>query len=72
MGVEPTGDILCPPTDLKSAKPTGTQPLPFRMTDYIVVYDLATVKRHSWFRGFPCQTSSANWLIFGSKAAIIG
>ena len=45
MGVEPTGDIWCPPTDLKSAKPTGTQPLPFGMTDYIVALDLATVKR---------------------------
>jgi hypothetical protein len=28
MGVEPTRDISCPPTDLKSAKPTGTYPLP--------------------------------------------
>lgn len=24
MGVEPTGDTECPPSDLKSAKPTGT------------------------------------------------
>ncbi len=29
MGVEPTEDIQgCPPTDLKSAEPTGTHPLP--------------------------------------------
>jgi hypothetical protein len=47
MGVEPTGDILCPPTDLKSAKPTGTQPLPFRMNNIIVAHDLATVKRRN-------------------------
>jgi hypothetical protein len=30
MGVEPTGDgLTAPQTDLKSAKPTGTYPLPF-------------------------------------------
>jgi hypothetical protein len=28
MGVEPTEDIECPPTELKSAKPTGTYPPP--------------------------------------------
>jgi hypothetical protein len=28
MGVEPTWDSECPTTDLKSAKPTGTYPLP--------------------------------------------
>ena len=29
MGVEPTEDATnAPPTDLKSAKPTGTHPLP--------------------------------------------
>ena len=44
MGVEPTRDICCPPTDLKSAKPTGTYPLPFRTTSIIVALDLATIK----------------------------
>jgi hypothetical protein len=28
MGVEPTEDLLGPPTDLKSAKSTGTHMLP--------------------------------------------
>ncbi len=34
MGVEPTGNTECPPTELKSAKPTGTYPPPLK-TAYI-------------------------------------
>jgi hypothetical protein len=30
MGIEPTTDIVCPPLDLKSRRPTRTCPLPFK------------------------------------------
>jgi hypothetical protein len=45
MGIEPTTDIVCPPLDLKSRRPTRTYPLPiFRLKDF-----LFEVKR---FEGF--------------------
>ena len=45
MGVEPTGDIKCPPTDLKSAKPTGTQTLPKHVFFYSKSLFFVTVSR---------------------------
>jgi hypothetical protein len=36
MGIEPTTDIVCPPLDLKSRRPTRTSPLPnFRLKDFL-------------------------------------
>jgi hypothetical protein len=36
MGIEPTTDIVCPPLDLKSRRPTRTYPLPiFRLKDFL-------------------------------------
>ena len=54
MGVEPTRDILCPPTDLKSAKPTGTHTLP-NIARIIVASDLTDIKQypsHTWYFGW--------------------
>ena len=36
MGIEPTTDIVCPPLDLKSRRPTRTYPLPnLNLKDFI-------------------------------------
>ncbi len=36
MGLEPTTDLVCPPLDLKSRRPTRTCPLPiFKLIDFL-------------------------------------
>ena len=39
MGVEPTEDFKGPPTDLKSAKSTGTHTLPNSIENYSICAD---------------------------------
>ena len=62
MGIEPTTDIVCPPQDLKSRRPTRTCPLPFkRLIDrpfkvekFLQSHRRDSVRRH-WTGHRDCQ-----------------